>query len=108
MEEIEINSWLTLDAVKKEAEIVETVGDLQSEHCMAVFCLIEDDYFELCYSDSASNFLRHYEDKEEFDLALETRKEEFGEAAFEGEESLEEDYESDEDEDNFGEDSENY
>jgi len=108
MEEIEINSWLTLDAIKKEAEIVETIGDLQTGHCMAVFCLIEDDYLELCYSDTASNFLRRYEDREEFDLALETRKEEFGEAAFEDEEGLEEDFESDDGEEDFSEDSDNF
>jgi hypothetical protein len=108
MEEIEITSWLTLDAVKKVAEMIETVGDLQSGHCMAVFCHIEDDYLELCYSDTASNFLRRYEDREEFDLALVTRKEEFGETAFEEENGLGEDYESDDDEDDFSEDSDNF
>jgi DNA-directed RNA polymerase delta subunit len=108
MEEIEIISWLTLDAIKKEAETIETVGDLQSGHCMAIFCRIEEDYLELCYSDTASNFLRRYEDREEFDLALVTRKEEFGEAAFEEENGLEDDFESDEDEDEFSEDSDNF
>jgi hypothetical protein len=108
MEEIEITSWLTLDAIKKEAEMVETIGDLQTGHCESVFCHIEDDYLELCYSDTASNFLRRYEDREEFDLALETRKAEFGEATFDKEESLEEDYESEDAEDDFSEDSENF
>ena len=60
MEEIEIRSWLTLDAIKKEATIIETLGDLQTGHCMAVFCVIEDDFLELCYSDSISNFLRRF------------------------------------------------
>lgn len=110
MEEVEIMSWLTLDAIKDAAEIVETVGDLQIGHCNSVFCFIEDDFMELCYSDTASNFLRVYEDKEEFELALEKRKEEFGEApydedrsfddAFE-EDEFEDDYESDEDSDKY-------
>ncbi len=83
MEEIEITSWLTLDAIKKEATIIETIGDLQTGHCMAVFCIIEDDFFELCYSDSISNFMRRFEDREEFELDLEKRKKEFGEAGIE-------------------------
>ncbi|MGD8535738.1 MAG: hypothetical protein PVF66_07810 [Candidatus Aminicenantes bacterium] len=83
MEEIEIMSWLTLDAIKKAAEVIETVGDLQTGHCEAVFCEIEDDYLELCYSDSASNYIRRYEDKEEFETALAKRKEEEGEARYE-------------------------
>jgi len=83
MEEIELSSWLTLDAIKKTANIEESVGDLQTGHFVSVFCKIEDDYLELCYSDSASNFLRRYEDKEEFLKAIEKRKEEVGESAFE-------------------------
>ncbi len=99
MEEIEIMSWLTLDAIKKKAEVVETVGNLQTGHSMSIFCIIEDDYLELCYSDSAANYLRRYEDREEFDLALEQRKEETGEAPYEEEErSFEEDYEEEEEE----------
>jgi len=94
MEEIEITSWLTLDAIKKEATIIETIGDLQTAHCMAVFCIIEDDYFELCYSDSISNFMRRFEDREEFELGLEKRKEEFGEAIFEEDLDIETDYSS--------------
>ena len=83
MEEIEVTSWLTLDAIKKAAEVTETVGDLQTGHCKAVFCEIEDDLLELCYSDSASNYIRRYEDKEEFEAALAKRKEEEGEAQYE-------------------------
>jgi len=37
MEEIEIMSWLTLDAIKNAAEVKETVGDLQIGHCKSVF-----------------------------------------------------------------------
>ncbi len=83
MEEIEIASWLTLDAIKKAAEINETVGDLQTGHCKSVFCEIEDDLLELCYSDSTSNYIRRYEDKEEFETAIAKRKEEEGEAQYE-------------------------
>ena len=108
MEEIEITSWLTLDAIKKEAEIVEEVGDLQTGHCQAVFCKIEDDLLELCYSDTASSFLRRYEDKEEFDFALETRKEEFGEARFDDNSELDENLESEDSDDDFSEDSDNF
>ncbi|MFC2166535.1 hypothetical protein ACFLQZ_01060 [Acidobacteriota bacterium] len=94
MEEIEITSWLTLDAIKKESTIIETLGDLQTGHCMAVFCIIEDDYFELCYSDSISNYMRRFEDREEFELGLEKRKEEFGEARFDDDMDIKEDDES--------------
>lgn len=108
MEDIELTSWLTLDAIKKEAEIVESVGDLQSGHCVSVFCQIEDDFLELCYSDTASNFLRRYDDKEEFDLALEKRKEEFGEARFEEDNDLDEDFDIEDVEDDYSEDTDNF
>lgn len=101
MEEIEVLSWLTLDALKKTADVQETVGNLQSGHNMSVFCTIEDDYLELCYSDTASNFLRRYEDKDEFQLAIEKRKEEEGEAPFEDENKFEESFEKEESEDDF-------
>ena len=96
MEEIEILSWLTLDALKKTAEIQETVGNLQSGHNMSVFCTIEDDLLELCYSDTVSNYLRRYEDKEEYQLAIEKRKEEEGEAPFENDNSFQESFEEEE------------
>ena len=108
MEEIEITSWLTLDAIKKEATIVETLGDFQTGHCTAVFCFIEDDFLELCYSDSISNFLRRYEDREEFELGLEVRKEEFGEASFKDEMDIEEDFDSENSEEDFTEDSDSF
>jgi len=75
---------------------------------MAVFCIIEDDFFELCYSDSISNYMRRFEDKEEFERGLEKRKEEFGEAGFEEELDIEEDEDSENDEDDFIEDSDNF
>ena len=92
MEEIEITSWLTLDAIKKAAVTEETVGDLQVGHCMSVFCTIEDDFLELCYSDAASNFMRRYEDREEFQLAIETRKEEVGDSRYDDDVAFEENF----------------
>jgi hypothetical protein len=96
MEEIEITSWLTLDAIKKVADVVETVGNLQTGHSMSVFCVIEDDYLELCYSDSASNYIRRYEDKDKFEIAIEKQREEGGEAPFEEEQDFDEDLEEEE------------
>jgi len=99
MEEIEIMSWLTLDAIKKRARVVETVGNLQAGHSMSVFGIIEEDYLELCYSDSAANYLRRYENEDEFDAALEQRKEEDGEAHYEDKRDYsEEDEDEEEDE----------
>lgn len=110
MEEIEISSWLTLDAIKNEAEIVETVGDLQTGHCQSVFCIIEDDYLELCYMDTESNFLRSYDDKDEFKLALDTRKEDVGETTFDEDIVFEKDFDetSDDEDDDFVENEEDF
>ncbi|MFC2157406.1 hypothetical protein ACFLT9_06175 [Acidobacteriota bacterium] len=91
MEEIEITSWLTLDAIKKDAAIVDTVGDLQSGHWQSIFCRIEDDFLELFYLDTESNYLRRYDGKDEFELALEIRKEDIGEARYKDDHSFEED-----------------
>lgn len=101
MEEIEIASWVTLDALKKSksADIVETVGNLQTGHSMSVFCIIEDDHLELCYSDSAANSLRRYEDKAEFEEALEERREDVGEAPYEEDEDRDFGDDDDEEED---------
>jgi hypothetical protein len=104
MEEIEITSWLTLDAIKKKAKLVETVGNLQTGHSMSIFCIIEEDYLELYYSDSAANYLRRYEDRDEFNLALEQRKEEDGEAPYEEDNGYNEDYEEEEEEESAAED----
>ncbi len=99
MEEIEIMSWLTLDAIKKKAEVVEKVGNLQTGHNMSIFCKIEDDLLELCYSDTAANYLRRYEDRDEFDEVIEQRKEEEGESPYEEERNFEENFEEEEEED---------
>lgn len=103
MEEIEISSWLTLDAIKrsKSAEVVETVGNLQTGHFMSVFCVIEEDFLELCYSDTAANYLRRYETREELEEAVEERKEDEGDSPYEDEEErdLSGDYDEEEEED---------
>jgi hypothetical protein len=96
MEEIEVSSWLTLDAIKKAADMVETVGNLQTGHSTSVFCTIEEDCLELCYSDSAANVLRRYEDRDEFDVALEQRKEEVGDAPFEEGKEFDKDFDGEE------------
>ncbi len=98
MEEMEVTSWLTLDAIKKSksAEVVETVGNLQTGHSKSVFLIVEDDFLELCYSDAASNTIRRFENRDEFDEALEERKEDDGEALIE--DDSEKDFDADEDE----------
>src|SRR5512136_1429639 len=103
MEEMEVTSWQTLYAIRKSksAEVIETVGNLQTGHSRSVFCIIEDDYLELCYSDAASNTIRRYDDRDEFDEALEERKEDDGESPFEdnGDKDYDEDEDEEEDED---------
>jgi hypothetical protein len=98
MEEIEVSSWLTLDAVKRAADVIETVGNLQTGHSMSVFCEIAEDCLELCYSDSAASYLRRFEDRDEFEVALEQRKEDVGDAPYEEDEEAEDDEEEDADE----------
>lgn len=80
MQQLEVISWQTLDALKNAAtKVIETIGDLDSDEHMSVFCTIEDDFMELFYSELDANFIRHYDDEEEFYKAVETRKKEFGE-----------------------------
>jgi hypothetical protein len=92
MEEIEVTSWQTLDALQNASLTEETVGDLQTGHCKSVFCRIEDDLLELCYSDTAANFVRRYEDKDEFQLAIEKRKEEVGDSRYDDEAGFDDDF----------------
>jgi hypothetical protein len=103
MEEVELSSWITLDAIKKKAEIHETVGNLQTGHSMSVFCQIEDDFLELVYSDTTSNTLRRFEDKDEFEIGIQQRKEEDGEAPFDDDKEFD-DKNSDDDDDDDDED----
>jgi len=95
---MEIRSWLTLDAIRKTkgAEVVETVGNLQTGHTKSVFVVIEDDYLELVYSDAASNTVRRFDDRDELDEAVEERRSENGEENFS--DNGDQDYDKDEDE----------
>jgi len=93
METIEISSWLTLDAIKETATIVETFGDLQTGNWQSIFCFIEDDYFELGYLDTESNYLKRFEDKEEFEQTLEKKMEDGDETPYGDEETYEEEEE---------------
>jgi hypothetical protein len=98
MEQIEIISWQTLDTLKAAAtKIIEVVGALDTDEHMSVFCYIEDDYLELFYSELDANFIRHFEDEDEFQKTIETRKTEFGAENFETMNYYEE-------EENFGDD----
>jgi hypothetical protein len=99
MEEVELSSWITLDAIKKKAEIHETVGNLQTGHSMSVFCQIEDDFLELVYSDTTSNTLRRFEDKDEFEIGIQQRKEEDGEAPFDDDKEFDDKNSDDDDDD---------
>lgn len=104
MEEVEIASWVTLDAVKKKAEIHETVGNLQTGHSMSVFCQIEEDFLELVYSDSTSNTLRRYEDKDEFEIGIQQRKEDDGEAPYDDDKEFDDKSFGDDDDEDDDED----
>jgi len=91
MEQIEVISWKTLDAIKETAKIVEVIGDLDAFDHMSVFCHIDEDYLELYYSELDSNYIRHFEDEEEFSKTLANRKNEFGEEDFDSMDYYEED-----------------
>jgi len=100
MEEVEISSWVTLDAIKKKAEVHETVGNLQTGHSMSVFCQIEDDFLELVYCDTTNNTLRRYEDKDEFEIGIQQRREDDGEAPYDEDKEFDDkNYDEDDDED---------
>lgn len=101
MEQIECLSWKTLDALKTAAtHVEEVIGDLDTHEQMSVFMTIEDDYFELFYSEVEANYLRHFDDEEEMLRYLEQRKAEIGDDEFESGEYYEDDDEfKDEDED---------
>ena len=83
MEQLEVISWKTLDSIKSGAtKIVEVIGDLDTGEQMSVFCQIEDDWLELYYSELDSNYIRHFEDEDEFFKKINQRKKEFGEEDF--------------------------
>ncbi len=83
MEQMEVISWKTLDALKQAAtHVEEIIGDLDTHEQMAVFCSIEEDYLELYYSELEGNYIRHFEDEEEMLKYINLRKNEFGENNF--------------------------
>lgn len=83
MEQIEVISWKTLDALKVAAtHIEEIIGDLDTNEQMAVFCVIDEDYLELYYSELEGNYVRRFDDEEQMLKNLEVRKTEFGENEF--------------------------
>ncbi len=93
MDQIEVMSWKTLDAIKQSAtQIEEVIGDLDTHEQMAVFCSIEEDNLELYYSELEGNYIRHFEDEEEMLTYLQQRKSEFGED-FDAEDYYEDDVE---------------
>ena len=83
MEQIEVMSWKTLDALKQAAtHVEEALGDLDTNEQMAVFLMIDDDYIELYYSELEGNFIRHFDDEEEMLKYLTLRRTEFGESDY--------------------------
>ncbi|MCP5104741.1 MAG: hypothetical protein GY950_15255 [bacterium] len=79
MEQIEVISWKTLDALKQSAtQVEEVVGDLDTNEQMSVFCCVEDDYLELYYSELEGNYIRHFDDEDEMLKYVALRKSEFG------------------------------
>lgn len=96
MEQIEVISWKVLDAIKQSASIIDTIGDLDTDEQMSVFCSIEEDFFELYYSELEANYIRHFDDEEELNRYIDARKSEFGEEDFETAEYYEEEIEADE------------
>jgi len=98
MEQVEVISWQTLDALKNAAtKITEVIGDLDTDEHMSVFCYIEDDYLELFYSELDSNYIRRFEDEEEYFKTIEARKKETGEEEFDSVNYYEEENFGDED-----------
>jgi hypothetical protein len=96
MEQIEVMSWKTLDALKQTAtNIYQTIGNLDTNEQMSIFLAIEDDFFELYFSELESNYIRHFEDEEELLKYMELRKDQFGEEDFGGVEYYDEENEFD-------------
>jgi len=94
MEQIEVNSWEMLNALKASAtKIFETIGDIDIDEQASVFCSIEDDYIELYYNGVESNYIRHFDNEEEFFQFIEIRKNELGEENFQPTDYYDEDNE---------------
>lgn len=96
MEQIEVSSFATLDALKKRAKIIEKIGSIESGLGLSVFCKIEDDLLELYYNDVDSSYIRRYKNEKEFRAAMKKRREELGEEEEILEEEEEEEIEEEE------------
>lgn len=83
MEQIEVMSWQTLDALKESAtKTIETISDLDTDDHMSIFIKIDEDYLEIYYSEVDSNYIRHFDDEDEMYRYVEERKTELGEDKF--------------------------
>ena len=83
MEQIEVISWQTLNALKESAtKIIEIISDLDTDDHMSVFLKIEEDFLEIYYSEIDSNYIRHFDDEDELYKFIEERKNELGEDKF--------------------------
>lgn len=103
MEQIEVTSFATLDALKKRAKIIEKIGSIESGLGLSVFCKIEDDLLELYYNDVDSSYIRRYKNEKEFKSAMKKRREEIGEEEEMEEEEMEENEEIEEEGEEEGE-----
>ncbi|MCU0288212.1 MAG: hypothetical protein MUF15_17680 [Acidobacteria bacterium] len=102
MEQIEVNSWKALDALRHAATHIEEVfGDLDTNEQMAIFCSIEEDFLELYYSELESNYIRRFDDEEEMQKYIAQRKIEFGDNEFDSDYYADESNFAEEDEDDF-------
>jgi len=102
MEQLEVISWKILDALRNSAsKIYKTIGDIDTDEQMSVFCQIEEDYLELFYSEVESSYIRRFDDEDEFFSTIEGRKEELGEEDYDTIKYFDEDsiYEDDSTED---------
>ncbi|HDP94409.1 MAG TPA: hypothetical protein ENN40_03505 [Candidatus Aminicenantes bacterium] len=104
MQEIEILSWITLDALKEAStRVIDSIGNLDTNEQMSLFCVIEEDYLELHYSELEANYLRRFDDEDELFKHIAKRREELGEEEAEALEYFEDDdaFSRDEEEDDF-------
>ncbi len=83
MEQLEVISWKMLDALRNSAtKTFKTIGDIDTDEQMSVFCQIEEDFIELYYSETESSYIRRFDDEDEFFSSIEGRKEQMGEEDF--------------------------
>ncbi len=75
MEQIEINSWKALDALKEAAtRQIFQLNDPGTDEISFLFIEIADDYLELQYNQFDISYIRHYPDEESCMFAVNERK----------------------------------